>query len=114
MFEVGPREPRREIVRGMLVFGDGFVGGWRAYGGGGAGEVVLGWRGWLWKDDGKRFGRRWIRAESIGLCVFFGCFVDLWVGRLAYWVVKIVVVVVVMTGIMFGIDDASVGNGGGS
>ena len=113
MFEVGPREPRREIVRGMLVFGDGFVGGWRAYGGGGGAgevEVVLGW----WKDDGKRFGRRWIRAESIGLCVFFGCFVDLWVGRLAYWVVKIVVVVVVMTGIMFGIDDASVGNGGGS
>jgi hypothetical protein len=79
LFEEGPREPRREIVRGMLVVGEGFMGGWRAYGGGGAGEVVRGW--WL-KDDGKRFGRRWIRAESIGLFVFFGCFVDLWIGGL--------------------------------
>ena len=115
MFEEGPREPRRELVRGILVVKDGVVGGWRVYGGGGTDdEVVLERREWWRKDDGKRFGRRWIRAESIGLCVFFGCFVDLWVGRLAYWVVKIVVVVVVMTGIMFGIDDASVGNGGGS
>ena len=66
MFEEGPREPRREIVRGILVVKDGVVGGWRVYGGGGTDdEVVLERREWWRKDDGKRFGRRWIRLESM-------------------------------------------------
>lgn len=57
----------------MLIVEVGTVGGWRAYGGGGdccgVGEVVVSERSGWWrrrKDDGKRFGRRWIRAESIG------------------------------------------------
>jgi hypothetical protein len=121
--EEGLGGPRREIVRGIFVGGVGFVGGgWWVYGGGGGGgcddagcdagdaggeKVVFGWRWWR-KYDGKRFGRRWIRAESIDACiVFFGGF---------RWVVgKLLMVVGIILDVDVDVDvgDASVGNGGG-
>jgi hypothetical protein len=85
-------------VRGMLIGGVGWmVGGLSVYGGGccDSGEVVLGRRGWWPKDDGKQFGRRWIRVESI---VFSGPFsVALpGLGRLRLVVVVVMLVMISM------------------